>query len=220
MSKFTEKIAEKTTEKTTEKPAVAAFSKYRPHPWHGIEVGKEPPRLVNAYIEITSFDGIKYEIDKKSGFLKVDRPQLSSSLPPALYGFIPQTFCDSRVAGLTKSATRGDQDPLDICVFSERPINRSDIIIPSRVIGGFRMIDKGEADDKIIAVVESDTYYTSVKTLSDLSPILRNRLEHYFSTYKLLKGSQPVVIERAFEVDEAEKVVEAAMEDYMDSFGG
>jgi inorganic pyrophosphatase len=202
------------------KTPVASFSKYRPHPWHGIEVGKEPPRLVNAYIEITPFDGIKYEIEKKSGYLKVDRPQLSSSLPPALYGFIPQTYCDARVARLTKSATKGDLDPLDICVFSERPINRADIIIPARVIGGFRMIDRGEADDKIIAVVESDTYYSNVKTLRDLSPILLNRLEHYFSTYKLVKGATPVVIEKAFEVDEAEKVVEAAMEDYMDSFGG
>jgi len=157
----------------------AVFSKYRPHPWHGIEVGKTPPRLVNAFIEISPFDGIKYEIDKESGFLKVDRPQLSSSLPPALYGFIPQTYCDKRVAALTTNAKKGDGDPLDICVFSERPIARSDIIVPSRIIGGFRMIDKGEADDKIIAVVESDPFYFDVKTLAELSPVLRNRLEHY-----------------------------------------
>ena len=210
----------KPSEKPPDKNTAQQFSKYRPHPWHGIEVGREPPRLVNAYIEITPFDGIKYEIEKKSGFLKVDRPQLSSSLPPALYGFIPQTFCDSRVARLTKSATKGDLDPLDICVFSERPIDRADIIVPARVIGGFRVIDRGEADDKIIAVVESDTYYSDVKSLRDLSSVLRNRLEHYFSTYKLVKGAQPVVIETSFESEEAERVVEAAMEDYMDSFGG
>jgi inorganic pyrophosphatase len=196
------------------------FSKFRPHPWHGVEVGKAPPRLVNAYIEITPFDGVKYEIDKKSGFLKVDRPQLSSSLPPALYGFIPQTFCDARVAALTEKADKGDGDPLDICVFSERPIARADILVPSRVIGAIRMIDRGEADDKIIAVVESDSYYENVRSLKELSPVLLNRLKHYFSTYKLVHGAQPVVIEKTLEADEAEKVVEAAMEDYMDSFGG
>ncbi|MEK7689576.1 MAG: inorganic diphosphatase, partial [Bdellovibrionota bacterium] len=133
--------------------------KWRPHPWHGIAPGKKPPLQITAYIEITPFDGVKYEIDKVSGYLKVDRPQGTSSLPPALYGFIPQTYCGKRVAALSKTAKKGDWDPLDICVLSERQITKSEILIPARVIGGFRMIDRGEADDKIIAVVENDPFY-------------------------------------------------------------
>ena len=99
-----------------------AFSQWRPHPWHGLETGRDPPLHVNAYIEITPFDLIKYEVDKTTGYLRVDRPQRTSSQPPALYGFIPRTFCGERVRALCPGAVRGDGDPLDICVISERPI--------------------------------------------------------------------------------------------------
>ena len=100
------------------------FSRWRPHPWHGLDLGADAPRIVNAYIEITPFDMIKYEIDKVSGYLRVDRPQRSSSHPPALYGFIPTTYCGARIAKLAPGCERGDGDPLDICVISERPIER------------------------------------------------------------------------------------------------
>ncbi|HXW59982.1 MAG TPA: inorganic diphosphatase, partial [Myxococcota bacterium] len=96
------------------------FYKWRPHPWHGLLVGINPPSLVYAYIEITPFDLIKYEIDKQTGYLKVDRPQRGSSSPPALYGFIPKTYCGQRLAALSPKSKRGDGDPLDICVFAER----------------------------------------------------------------------------------------------------
>src|SRR6056297_68244 len=122
------------------------FYRWRPHPWHGLEAGPDPPSLVNAYIEITPFDMVKYELDKMTGYLHVDRPQRSSALPPTLYGFIPRTFCGSRVS-----------DPLDICVLSERPINRSDVVLQARVVGGLAMNDHGEADDKIIAVLNKDS---------------------------------------------------------------
>ena len=105
------------------------FYRWRPHPWHGLETGPNPPSLVHAYIEITPFDLMKYEIDKTTGYLRVDRPQRSSSMPPALYGFIPRTYCDARVAKLSINAERGDGDPLDICVLSERPINRAEVIV-------------------------------------------------------------------------------------------
>ena len=80
---------------------VSDLPMYRPHPWHGLEPGPDPPRVVTAYIEITPFDVVKYELDKDSGLLKVDRPQESSSSPPTLYGLIPRTYCGPRVAGLT-----------------------------------------------------------------------------------------------------------------------
>ena len=146
------------------------------------------PRIVNAYIEITPFDMIKYEIDKVSGYLRVDRPQRTSSHPPALYGFIPKTYCGTRVAKLAPGSERGDGDPLDICVVSERPIERSEVILRARVIGGIKLLDRGEADDKIIAVLEGDYIWDHVKEISQLPPVLVERLEHYFSTYKMVPG--------------------------------
>ena len=94
---------------------------------------------------------IKYELDKPTGYIKVDRPQQTSSSPPTLYGFIPRTYCAERVADLCPSAVRGDGDPLDICVISERAIDRADITMTATVVGGLQMLDGDEADDKIIA---------------------------------------------------------------------
>src|SRR5262245_51792055 len=116
------------------------FSEWRPHPWHGLDTGREPPLRVNAYIEITPFDLIKYEVDKPSGYLKVDRPQRTSSQPPSLYGFVPRTYCGAQIAALCPGAERGDGDPLDICVLSERPIQRAEIIVPARVVGGLQLL--------------------------------------------------------------------------------
>lgn len=195
------------------------FDYFRPHPWHGISTGKNPPLLINAYIEINPSDGIKYEIDKETGYLKVDRPQLTSSLPPALYGFIPRTYCAEQVAKHSKIAKNGDGDPLDICVLSERPINKSEIIVPARVIGGLRLIDRLEADDKIIAVLDSDPYWENVKDLKDLSPVYLSRLMHYFLTYKLQPGEKPKTqIEKQYGHKEAEKVILSAVADYKENF--
>lgn len=195
------------------------FQKYRPHPWHGISPGKEPPTLVNAYIEITPIDGIKYEIDKETGYLKVDRPQVNSSLPPALYGFIPQTYCNELVGSISSKGLRGDKDPLDICVFSERPITRSEVLVPTRVIGGLRVVDKGEADDKIIGVLENDPYWLNVTDIRQLSPVILQRLQHYFLTYKLKPNQQSeVVIDETYGLESARKVIEAALKDYKNEF--
>lgn len=210
----------KNTKVTPPTPGSPSFYQWRPHPWHGIPAGHNPPTFVNAYIEITPSDGIKYEIDKETGYLKVDRPQLSSSLPPALYGFVPRTYCDERVRKLSKKGTRGDRDPLDICVLSERQILRSEVLVPARVIGGLRVIDRGEADDKIVAVLESDPYWSGVKDISDLSQVLRQRLEHYFLTYKLFPGQAPVIeLEETYGLEKAKAVIQAALEDYSASFG-
>ncbi len=192
---------------------------HRLHPWHGLDIGSDAPSIVTAYIEITPFDVIKYELDKTSGLLKVDRPQQSSSSPPTLYGLIPRTYCGERVAALSSTTDRGDGDPLDICVFSERPISSSDIIMSARVIGGIRMIDGGEADDKIVGVLASDPIYADTNDLTDLPELLVQRLEHYFLTYKQIPGKKTnVSIEEKYGREEAHRVIEAAMADYQTSF--
>src|SRR5262245_57683778 len=119
---------------------------WRPHPWHGLDAGEDAPASVNAFVEITPFDTVKYEVDKRTGYLRVDRPQRTSASPPLLYGFIPRTYCAARVAALSPSSQRGDGDPLDICVLSERPISRSEVLLAARPVGGLRMVDGGEAD--------------------------------------------------------------------------
>jgi inorganic pyrophosphatase len=196
------------------------FFRWRPHPWHGLETGPNPPQLVHAYIEITPFDLMKYEIDKTTGYLRVDRPQRSSSQPPALYGFIPRTYCDKRVAKLSISALRGDGDPLDICVLSERPINRSEVILTARVVGGLDVNDGGEADDKIIAILQNDNVWGNARDITDLPDILIERLRHYFSTYKMIPGEEShLKVERTYGVEHAHQVVEAAVADYYEEYG-
>ncbi|HYE57943.1 MAG TPA: inorganic pyrophosphatase [Rhodothermales bacterium] len=196
------------------------FLSYRPHPWHGLSAGPAPPHRVHAFIEITPFDAIKYEIDKPSGYLRVDRPQRTSALPPVLYGFIPRTYCGPRVAALSAGAERGDGDPLDICVLSERAVTRAEVLMSVRVVGGLRLLDGGEADDKIVAVLDGDFVYGEVETLEDLPPILVERLEHYFATYKMVPGAPPRTrVEARYGADEAARVVEAALADYAERFG-
>lgn len=196
------------------------FYRWRPHPWHGLEAGIDPPRLVRAYIEITPFDLVKYEIDKVTGYLVVDRPQRGSSQPPTLYGFIPRTLCAAQVAALTPGAKRADGDPLDICVVSERPINHAEMILHAKVVGGLQLIDHGEADDKIIAVLKDDNFWGSAECLADLPERLIERLRHYFSTYKLIPGEEAATtIEQVYDCAHALKVVEAALQDYRNEFG-
>ena len=154
---------------------IKPYSQFRPHPWHGIEVGPSPPERLNAFIEITPFDLVKYEVDKQTGFLKVDRPQRTSSTPPSLYGFVPRTLCANRVAKLA-GLSKGDMDPLDICVLSERPINRAEVLMEVRVVGGLLMEDDGEADDKIIAVLKDDAIWSDSVDISAIPPKLVERL--------------------------------------------
>ena len=139
---------------------------YRPHPWHGVDAGKRYPEIVRAYIEIVPTDGLKYEIDKHSGYLMLDRPQRFSSFCPTLYGFVPRTYCGDRVAAYplagSPPVSRGDGDPLDICVLTDRPISRGEILLEARPIGGLRMVERGEADDKILAVLLGDPTYGEI----------------------------------------------------------
>ncbi len=185
-----------------------------------MDVGKNSPEIVNAYIEITPFDFVKYEVEKATGYLKVDRPHRTSSQPPSLYGFIPKTYCGERVQKLSPNSFKGDGDPLDICIVSERPINKSEILLDAKIVGGIQMVDHGEADDKIIAVLANDNIWQSAKNTSDLPEVLIERLRHYFLTYKLVQGEESKVqIDQVYNREHAIKVVKAAILDYKDEYG-
>jgi inorganic pyrophosphatase len=194
--------------------------RYRPHPWHGLDAGPEPPRILNAYVEMTPFDLMKYEIDKATGHLTVDRPQMGSSLPPTPYGFVPQTYCGERVGRLTEHAEGGDGDPLDICVITERPVSRAEVILRARVIGVIKTLDNQRADDKILATLANDMLWSDVREISDLPAPIVDRLRHYFATYKMLpENLQRMDVLEVRGCEEALAVVEAAQADYREAFG-
>lgn len=191
------------------------FPQQKAHPWHGISPGEECPEMVSAFIEIVPGDTIKYEIDKESGYLKIDRPQLYSNVTPLLYGFIPRTYCGKEIAKLA-GTERGDGDPLDIVVLTEHSIPHGDIILKAIPIGGLRMIDKAEADDKIVAVLINDAVYGNLRDISEVPPKVLNRLRHYFMTYKLSPetGSTPVKIAAEYGRGIAHEVINASLADY------
>jgi inorganic pyrophosphatase len=200
---------------------------FRTHPWHGVPIGDEAPSIITCYIEIVPTDTVKYELDKESGMIKIDRPQKYSNTCPALYGLVPQTYCRDRVGGRCaemsgRPAIEGDGDPLDICVFSERPISRGDILMRVKPIGGFRMIDHGEADDKIIAVQLNDPTYGGLEDVSQCPKALIDRLGHYFLTYKEYPGRTPrqVELDATYGRDEAHRVIELAQLDYQEHYSG
>ncbi len=200
--------------------------RYKSHPWHGVQIGDDAPQQVTAFIEVVPTDTVKYEVDKRTGYLKVDRPQKFSNIIPTLYGFIPQTYCMEKVAEFCMEKTgrdniTGDGDPLDICVLTERDITHGDILVPAIPIGGFRMIDGGEADDKIIAVLKGDEVYQNWNDISDVPPAIVARLKHYFLTYKEMPGSEikRCEITHTYGKDEAIEVIRRSMKDYRLKFG-
>ena len=169
---------------------------------------------------MTPTDVVKYEIDKSSGFLMVDRPQRTTSHPPALYGFIPQTYCAEGVAALCDEVEIADGDPLDICVYSERHITRAEILLKARVLGGIQMVDGDEADDKIIAILDGDNIWGNVQDLAELPDIKTERLQHYFKTYKMVPGQETrIKVDHVYGREQALLVIEAAMQDYQNHFG-
>ena len=194
--------------------------RYKSHPWHGVYIGKDAPEEVTAFIEVVSTDTVKYEIDKESGYLRVDRPQKFSNVVPALYGFIPQTYCGEKVGALASERTgrkniMGDGDPIDICVLTEKTLAHGDLLVNARPIGGFRMIDGDQADDKIIAVLLNDTVYGHLKDINEVPGIVVQRLEHYFLTYKDMPGQDSnTEIAATYGADEAFEAIKLSMEDY------
>lgn len=194
--------------------------RFRSHPWHGIEIGEECPSIVTSYIEMVPTDTVKYEADKISGYLTIDRPQKYSNILPALYGFIPQTYCGSNVAKksadmLERPEIIGDGDPLDICVLTEKEISHGDILVQAVPIGGLRMIDGNEADDKIIAVLKNDAVYSGYKDISDCPAPVIDRLKHYFLTYKDMPGEKrDCEITHIYSREEAHDIINRAVKDY------
>lgn len=198
--------------------------RYKSHPWHGIDIGPNAPELINCFIEMVPTDTVKYEVDKVSGYLRIDRPQRYSNVVPALYGFIPQTFSSDEVAAFCNEKTGrkdivGDEDPVDICVLTEKDIVHGDILVRTRPIGGFRMIDENTADDKIVGVLNNDAMYSSYNDITDLPDMVIDRLKHYFLTYKDLPGQKSnVEITHVYGAEEAYEVIRRSILDYKKKF--
>lgn len=198
----------------------------RLHPWHGLTLGEEAPEIFNSYIEMVPTDTIKYELDKETGLLKVDRPQKYSSLCPTLYGFLPQTYAGDLVGNYCSekiecAGIKGDGDPIDVCVLTEKFISRGDIMMRVIPIGGFRMIDKDEADDKIIAVMVGDFVYGHLRDIHECPENLIERLRHYFLTYKDSpdREQSKVKITQIYNAREAREIIELSRKDYHNLFG-
>jgi inorganic pyrophosphatase len=178
---------------------------------------------VTCYIEIVPTDTVKFEIDKESGILKVDRPQKYSNQCPSLYGFIPQTFCGDGVGALcaatlkSRKKVRGDGDPLDVCVLTDAFISHGDLLVRARPIGGLQLLDRDEADDKIIAVLEGDTVFGEMRDISDLPRSVVDRLIHYYLTYKQIPGTTAratVKVAQTYGRSYAHRVIKQSMRDY------
>lgn len=198
--------------------------RYKSHPWHGVEIGDDAPNTVTSFIEMVPTDTVKYEVDKSSGYIRIDRPQKFSNVIPALYGFIPQTYSGQCVADYTMEKTAyegitGDGDPIDICVLTEKVIPHGNILVSAIPIGGFRMLDGKESDDKIIAVMRNDAVYGGYKNITDCPDMVIDRLKHYFLTYKDLPGEKRnVEITHVFDRDEAHEIILRSTEDYANRF--
>jgi inorganic pyrophosphatase len=198
---------------------------FTPHPWHGVALGEGAPEKVTVYIEIVPADTVKYEIDKASGHLRVDRPQQYSNRCPSLYGFLPRTYCGDRVAARCRRETgrgeiEGDGDPLDVCVLSDGTFSHGGFLATAQPVGGLRMIDRNQADDKILAVLVGDVVFGALRDVGELPPALVDRLHHYFLTYKRppeLPGG-PVTIASIYDRAEALAVIEASCADYQERF--
>lgn len=198
--------------------------RYKSHPWHGVDIGPETPKIITCFIEMVPRDTVKYEVDKVTGYLKIDRPQKFSNSVPALYGFIPQTLSGETVAQLSRDKIgdpniAGDGDPIDICILTEKEISHGNILVRAKPIGGFRMIDGHQADDKIIAVLNNDAMYESFNDLSEVPAKVVDRLKHYFLTYKDLPGSpSQCEITHTYGVDESHDLINRSVEDYKKKF--
>lgn len=169
------------------------------NPWHKVSIGDRAPDLVNGIIEIPKNTRAKYELDKASGLLIMDRVLYSSMYYPANYGFIPRTYCD-------------DKDPLDILILSQITVVPM-CIVSAKVIGVMRMIDNGELDDKIIAVAEHDMSVSHIKDISELPDHFFKELKNFFEDYKKLEN-KTVKIDEFQNATVAKKIIQQSIVDY------
>ncbi len=200
-----------------------SIQSYQAHPWHGINPGDEAPQTVNVFIEIVPNSTLKYEVDKTSGLLTIDRPQRFSSLCPMLYGFIPGTYCSDKTARIhahskKHSKIEGDRDPLDICILTSHEVPHGGFLARAIPVGGFALLDRNEVDDKIIAVLVGDPAFGKIKDLSKIPDDLIQRLSHYFLSYKTPPGENksPVKISKIYGKSTAHQVIKASIKDYFD----
>ena len=196
---------------------------HKAHPWHGIEPGPNCPDELRVFIEIVPTDTVKYEVDKKSGYLSLDRPQKFSNIVPSLYGFIPRTYCGDKMARFTNEAVarydvQGDGDPLDVCVLTEKDVTHGDIIVKCIPIGGIRLLDHDQADDKIIAVLKDDAVYGHITDIDQLPKDISRRLIHYFTTYKDIPGDPKKRMQfvNLYDAATAKQIINASIDDYQD----
>lgn len=180
------------------------------HPWHALSYGKGSPETVNAVIEITKGSKAKYELDKETGLLRLDRILRTHLTYPFHYGFIPQTYCD-------------DNDPLDAVIICSEPLVPLSIVEVTP-IGALHMIDGGQQDDKIIAVATHDHSVNGIKTIEELPQDLVETIRDFFQTYKKLEEKQ-VIVDRFLSKQEAHLLIEQSIDWYKKSlddgvFGG
>lgn len=169
------------------------------HPWHQVELYSESPEIIPAIIEVPKGSQIKYELDKRSGLVRVDRILYSAVHYPANYGFIPKTYCD-------------DNDPLDILVLGQESVVPL-CIMRARPIGVMKMIDGGEADDKIIAIHEDDPQYNCYHHINELPPHTLKTLKRFFEDYKILENKE-VKIESFLGPEDAKSIIQKALKYY------
>lgn len=174
------------------------------HPWHQVAPGSDVPNTVNAIIEITNGSKGKYELDKETGLLLLDRVLSSSVVYPANYGFIPQTYCD-------------DKDPLDILVICSVDILPM-TLVEAKVIGVMHMVDGGEQDDKIIAVAKNDPTHNHINDIEQLAPHIMKEVVQFFESYKALE-KKSVVVNGTFGRERAQEIILESIELYKNEFG-
>ena len=174
------------------------------HPWHDVEIGSDAPEIVPVIVEVPKGSKTKYELDKKSGLLRVDRILYSSVHYPANYGFIPRTYC-------------GDHDPLDVLVLGQETVVPLSIM-RAKAIGVMKMRDQGEADDKIIAVHADDPEYLHYNSIRELAPHRLTEVSRFFLDYKVLE-KKTVEIDDFLDRDDALQVIREAIEFYVKFFG-
>lgn len=169
------------------------------HPWHDVELGDEVPRLFPVVIEVPKGSKNKYELDKKTGLIKVDRVLFSSVHYPANYGFIPRTYCE-------------DHDPLDVLVLGQEQVPPLTLML-AKPIGLMKMRDQGEMDDKVIAVHANDPEYAHYNSIHELPPHRLMEVRRFFEDYKKLEHKE-VVVENFFGPDEAFRVIQDSVRLY------